>query len=90
MAILAIESVEQAYHVLYMFTPRVGAFGRAGGQQMDQIKEIRRAVAKALETRGLDNREFLRQIRSGEQDDGPYMTGALACAALLSKQPTPG
>ncbi|WP_334183645.1 hypothetical protein [Novosphingobium sp.] len=57
---------------------------------MDQIKEIRRAVAKALETRGLDNREFLRQIRSGEQDDGPYMTGALACAALLSKQPTPG
>ena len=57
---------------------------------MDQIKEIRRAVAKALETRGLDHREFLRQIRSGEQDDGPYMTGALACAALLTKQPAPG
>lgn len=54
---------------------------------MDQIKEIRRAVAKALETRGLDNREFLRQIRAGEQDDGPYMTGALACAAMMTKQP---
>lgn len=55
-------------------------------QKMEQIKEIRQAVATALETRGLDNREFLRQIRSGEQDDGPYMTGALACAAVLAKQ----
>ena len=23
-----------------------------------------------------DNKEFLRQIREGEQDDGPYITGA--------------
>lgn len=46
------------------------------------IQDIRNAVAQALEVRGLDNREFLRQIRSGEQDDGPYMTGALACASL--------
>lgn len=59
-------------------------------QKMEQIKEIRDAVATALETRGLDNREFLRQIRSGEQDDGPYMTGALACAAVLTKQPARG
>lgn len=51
---------------------------------MEQITEIRDAVAKALERRGLDNREFLRQIRSGEQDDGPYMTGALACAEMLA------
>jgi len=52
---------------------------------MEQIHDIRDAVARALERRGLDNREFLRQIRSGEQDDGPYMTGALACAAVLTK-----
>ena len=59
-------------------------------QKMEQIKEIRHAVAKALETRGLDNREFLRQIRSGEQDDGPYMTGALACATVLTKRSARG
>ncbi|MBO9725145.1 MAG: hypothetical protein J7530_12270 [Novosphingobium sp.] len=52
---------------------------------MEQISEIRDAVAAALERRGLDNREFLRQIRSGEQDDGPYMTGALACAEMMAK-----
>jgi len=54
---------------------------------MERIKEIRDAVANSLERRGLDNREFLRQIRSGEQDDGPYMTGAFACAAVLTDQP---
>jgi len=51
---------------------------------MDQIQMIRDAVARVLEGRGLNNREFLRQIRAGEQDDGPYMTGALACAAVLT------
>ncbi|TCM43307.1 hypothetical protein [Novosphingobium sp. ST904] len=53
---------------------------------MEQIAEIRDAVARALEQRGLDNREFLRQIRTGEQDDGPYMTGAIACATVLAKR----
>jgi len=49
---------------------------------MQRIDDIRDAVAKALEARGLDNRNFLRDIREGRRDDGPYMIGALACAQL--------
>lgn len=45
---------------------------------MQSINDIREAVAKALEARGLDNRQFLREIRTGQRDDGPYMVGALA------------
>jgi len=45
---------------------------------MQSIDDIREAVAKALEARGLDNRKFLGEIRAGQRDDGPYMTGALA------------
>jgi hypothetical protein len=52
---------------------------------MDRIKEIRGAVASELERRGLDNRKFLRQIRAGERDEGPYMIGALACAKLIGE-----
>jgi hypothetical protein len=51
-----------------------------------QIDIIRDAVAHALEQRGLDNHEFLRQIRSGEQDHGPYMTGAFAAAEAIRQQ----
>lgn len=53
---------------------------------MDMMTDIRDAVARALEQRGMNNREFLRQIRSGEQDDGPYMLGALACARLIEQR----
>lgn len=53
---------------------------------MDRINDIRDAVACALEARGFNNREFLRQMRAGEQDDGPYMLGALACARLLEQR----
>lgn len=53
---------------------------------MDMLRDIRDAVAQALEQRGFDNREFLRQIRAGEQDDGPYMLGALACARLIEQR----
>lgn len=49
---------------------------------MQRIEDIRDAVAKALEARGLDNRKFLREIRDGQRDEGPYMIGALACAQL--------
>lgn len=52
---------------------------------MDRIKEIRSAVASELERRGLDNRKFLRQLRAGERDEGPYMIGALACAKLIGE-----
>jgi hypothetical protein len=47
-------------------------------QMMQSIDDIREAVAKALEARGLDNRKFLGEIRAGQRDDGPYMIGALA------------
>lgn len=49
---------------------------------MNTIDQIRDAVATDLEQRGLDNRKFLREIRSGKRDDGPYMIGALAAARL--------
>lgn len=52
-----------------------------------KIEDIRSAVANNLEARGLSNRTFLREIRNGKRDDGPYMIGALACAALHGAQP---
>lgn len=47
---------------------------------MEQIEQVRAAVANALEEEGHGNPEFVRQVRVGEQDDGPYMRGALAWA----------
>lgn len=41
------------------------------------LNELRNIVADRVEmTHG--NVEFIRQIRDGEQDDGPFMSGALA------------
>jgi hypothetical protein len=51
-----------------------------------KIEDVRGAVADTLEARGLDNRKFLREIRSGKRDESPYMIGALACAAVKSPQ----
>jgi hypothetical protein len=42
-----------------------------------QVQALRDAVAAWLERRGHGNREFLRQIRAGEQDDCPFMAGAV-------------
>ncbi|HEX7856053.1 MAG TPA: hypothetical protein VF503_20410 [Sphingobium sp.] len=53
---------------------------------MEQIEHIRSAVADALEARGHGNSEFLREIRSGLRDDGPYMQGALAWARHDTKR----
>ena len=39
------------------------------------LDEIRSAVADDLRT---DNPYFIDQVRRGEQDDGPYMQGALS------------
>lgn len=50
---------------------------------MEPIDAIREAVAEALEARGHDNRQFLREIREGQRDDGPFMLGALAWAARI-------
>ena len=40
-------------------------------------EKLREIVADAV-ARTHGNREFIRQIREGEQDDGPYMVSAFA------------
>lgn len=54
------------------------------------INEIRNAVADYLADKH-SNQEFIRQIRSGDQDDGPFMSGALAVWAKFMEglQPAP-
>ena len=42
------------------------------------MEQVRETVATALEVIGHGNPEFIRQIRAGEQDDGPFMVGAIA------------
>lgn len=52
--------------------------------------ELRNIVADRVEmTHG--NQEFIRQIRSGDQDDGPFMSGALAVWSVFMQglQPAP-
>ena len=54
------------------------------------MMELRNIVADRVEmTHG--NVEFIRQIRDGEQDDGPFMSGALAVWAKFMEglQPAP-
>ena len=54
------------------------------------LNELRNAVADRVEmTHG--NAEFIRQIRDGEQDDGPFIVGALAVWAKFMEglQPAP-
>lgn len=54
------------------------------------LNELRNIVADRVEmTHG--NVEFIRQIRSGDQDDGPFMSGALAVWAKFMEglQPAP-
>lgn len=54
------------------------------------LNELRNIVADRVEmTHG--NVEFIRQIRDGVQDDGPFMSGALAVWAKFMEglQPAP-
>ena len=54
------------------------------------LNELRNIVADRVEmTHG--NEEFIRQIRSGEQDDGPFVIGALSVWAKFMEglQPAP-
>lgn len=46
--------------------------------QERSIEQVREAVAATLEARKHGNREFIRQVREGAQDDGPFMIGAIA------------
>ena len=43
-------------------------------------QEIRELLADTLQH---ENKDFLDSIRRGEQDDGPFMTGALIVAAAM-------
>jgi hypothetical protein len=54
---------------------------------MDTIENVRAAVADALERRGHGNLQFIREIREGRRDDGPFMIGALAWAKVASLAP---
>ena len=45
-------------------------------------QEIRDLLADTLPH---ENKDFLNSIRRGEQDDGPFMSGALIVAAAMQK-----
>ena len=47
------------------------------------LERLRHAVADELELRGLGNKAFIEEIRSGRRDDGPFMVGAIACAKRM-------
>jgi hypothetical protein len=46
------------------------------------MEDVRNAVADALRDVGHGNELFVRDVREGRQDDGPFMVGALAAARL--------
>jgi hypothetical protein len=49
------------------------------------MKELRGIVADLVaKTHG--NQEFIRQIRDGEQDDGPWMQGGIAVMDYINEQ----
>jgi hypothetical protein len=54
------------------------------------LNELRNIVADRVEMMH-GNAEFIRQIRFGEQDDGPFIVGALAVWAKFMEglQPAP-
>lgn len=54
------------------------------------LMELRGVVADRVEMMH-GNAEFIRQIRSGDQDDGPFIVGALAVWAKFMEglQPAP-
>jgi hypothetical protein len=44
--------------------------------------QLREIVADSLPH---DNKEFIRQVREGEQDDGPYIRGAAALMNYINE-----
>jgi hypothetical protein len=44
-------------------------------------EQLRAVVADSMRQ---DNKEFIRQIREGEQDDGPFMLGAFAVMEYIN------
>jgi hypothetical protein len=49
------------------------------------IDQVRNAVADALVNVGHGNAEFIRSIRNGDQDDGPFMRGGFAVLDLVER-----
>ncbi len=54
------------------------------------VDDIRNAVADAVQNCGHGNDEFIRDIRSGGQDDGPFMRGALAVLTMIERKAVVG
>ena len=52
-------------------------------------QEIRNLIADWLDGVGLSNPEFLRQIRNGEQDDGPYIRAGMCARDRFAEMLTP-
>lgn len=48
-------------------------------------QQVRDIVADSVDTRH-GNKEFIRQIRSGEQDDGPFMVAGFAVRDWVLEQ----
>lgn len=46
-------------------------------------EDVRSIVADALVAVGHGNAEFIRSLRNGQQDDGPFMRGGLAVRDAL-------
>lgn len=57
---------------------------------MIEIEAIREAVATALEKVGHGNELFIRSVREGGQDDGPFMVGAIAVMNLVKQDENDG
>ena len=53
--------------------------------QLD-IDDVRNAVADALQKVGHGNDLFIRDMREGGQDDGPFMRGAFAVLDLIERR----
>lgn len=54
---------------------------------MYEIDKVGAAVADRLEARGHGNQQFLREIREGRRDGGPFMVGALIWAQVQVMAP---
>jgi hypothetical protein len=50
------------------------------------IDDVRNAVADELEKVGHGNNLFIRSVREGGQDDGPFMRGAFAVLDLIERR----
>lgn len=50
------------------------------------VSDVRNAVADELKKVGHGNELFVRSVREGGQDDGPFMRGAFAVLDLIERR----